>query len=299
MRIDSATGNLNANHIHLESKKTAIDQPTGFDRSLAIVIGINDYMNGIPTLKTPINDATEFARLLNDEHGYEVHLFTQEVTHAVLTTYFTQTLPSLNLHRQDRLLLYFAGHGIALDGEDGPSGYLIPQDAKPEDPSTFLAMRDLHEWLNDLNCRQMLAILDCCFAGAFRWASTRHVRPLPETIYQERYDRFIRDPAWQITSAAYDQKALDFLTGNSLGERGTIGNHSPFAQSLFQALDGAGDLVPSGEGDGVITATELSLFLRDNVEAQVKELGRQHQTPQLWPLTKHDKGEYIFLVPGH
>ena len=33
-------------------------------------------------------------------------------------------------------------------------------------------------------------------------------------LHKERYDRFLRDPAWQvITSAAYDQRALDVLAG--------------------------------------------------------------------------------------
>ncbi|MCG8363795.1 MAG: hypothetical protein MJA27_10755 [Pseudanabaenales cyanobacterium] len=39
------------------------------------------------------------------------------------------TLPPL-IETSDRLLFYFAGHGIALNGEDGPEGYLIPQDAR-------------------------------------------------------------------------------------------------------------------------------------------------------------------------
>ena len=37
----------------------------------------------------------------------------------------------------DRVLFYFAGHGIAADGDDGPAGYLVPADAdptRPEDP---------------------------------------------------------------------------------------------------------------------------------------------------------------------
>jgi uncharacterized caspase-like protein len=37
------------------------------------------------------------------------------------------------------LLFYFAGHGVALNGDDGPQGYLIPQDAKLGDTKTYLA----------------------------------------------------------------------------------------------------------------------------------------------------------------
>jgi hypothetical protein len=51
-------------------------------------------------------------------------------------------------------------------------------------------------------------------------------------------------------------------------------------------------------GDGVITATELYLYLRDAVELFTASRW-QRQTPGIWPLKKHDKGEYIFLPPGH
>ncbi|MCI5126866.1 MAG: hypothetical protein D3925_20895 [Candidatus Electrothrix sp. AR5] len=148
----------------------------------------------------------------------------------------------------------------------------------------------------------MLAILDCCFAGAFRWSSKRDFQPLPPIIYKERYDRFIRDAAWQvITSASYDQKALDILSGNMRGEYSATQQgqqHSPFALALFEALHGAADSTPK-DGDGVITATELYLYLRDGVEMPAEKLADHRQTPGLWPLNKHEHGEFIFLVLGH
>ncbi len=273
-----------------------------FRRSHAIIIGINDYRNGIPKLATAVDDATRLATVLQTSHGYTVQLLIEDVTRERLIACFSQTLPA-QMGQDDRLLVYFAGHGIALDGDDGPQGYLIPQDASPETSDSFLAMTDVHRWLAALPCRHLLTILDCCFAGAFRWASTRHLQPLPDKLYQERYDRFLRDPAWQVlTSAAYDQKALDVLAGSVVGERGITSvadqSHSPFALALFAALAGAGDVSPRAAGDGVITATELYLYLRDAVEVQA-DRAFHRQTPGLWPLTKHDKGEYIFLVPGH
>lgn len=48
----------------------------------------------------------------------------------------------------------------------------------------------------------------------------------------------------------------------------------------------------------MITATELYLYLRECVETATVE-HRTRQTPGLWPLKKHDKGEYILLTPGH
>ena len=127
---------------------------------------------------------------------------------------------------------------------------------------------------------------------------------MTETIHKERYDRFIGDPAWQvITSAAADQYANDSL--DIKGDRGiakTNAKHSP-AAALMDALSGKADVYPLSangkpSGDGVITAEELHMYLRDAVEPATEEHS-QRQTPQIWPLKKHGKGEYIFLTPGH
>ncbi len=92
--------------------------------------------------------------------------------------------------------------------------------------------------------------------------------------------------------------AADVLAG--FGARGDDGQHSPFALALFEALRGEADLLVRAKdgpptGDGVITATELYTYLRDRIETGS---GGQRQTPGLWALHKHHKGEFVFLVPG-
>jgi hypothetical protein len=175
-----------------------------FARSLAVVIGIDRYCNGIPSLQTAVNDALVIAARLSEQHAYEPCLLLDEdATLDRLTTLLTWELPA-QLGPDDRVFFYFAGHGVALDGEDGPEGFLLPQDARRDSAASYLRMPDLHQALCALPCRHLLAILDCCFAGAFRWSSMRDVVQLPSVIHRERYDRFIRDPAWQvITSAAH------------------------------------------------------------------------------------------------
>ncbi|MBW4629330.1 MAG: caspase family protein [Brasilonema octagenarum HA4186-MV1] len=273
-----------------------------FARNMAFVIGINNYSNGISPLRNAVNDAKKLVEILRKKHGYQVSMYLdQQATLKNLQDLFEKTLAQ-QVTADDRLLFYFAGHGIALNSEDGPAGYLVPQDAKLRDTKTYLPMTLVHESLSKLPCRHFLGILDCCFAGAFRWSSTRDLLPAPEVIHQERYDRFITDPAWQvITSAASNQKALDAFTFNI--DRGEIDNHSPFASALFEALTGGADAFPRASneklcGDGVITATELYLYLRDRVELATQG-NCLRQTPGIWPLNKHDKGEYIFLTPGH
>jgi len=274
-----------------------------FTNSYALIIGINDYNNGISSLKTAVSDATGIARLLETEHHYTVTLLlNQEANLSQLRQILEIELPK-QIQAGDRFLFYFAGHGIALNGEDGPEGYLVPQDARLGNVSTYLPMSEVNKALLQLPCRHFLGILDCCFAGAFRWSSLRKAIPVElVTIHKERYDRFIQDPAWQVlTSAAYDQSAWDAF--DLKDDRGQIGSHSPFAGALIEALEGKADAFPPAEpgkpaGDGVITATDLYVYLRDRVEIAT-EARAIRQTPGIHPLNKHDKGEYIFLTPGH
>jgi WD40 repeat protein len=269
-----------------------------FQRHIAITIGINQYDHGIAPLQTAVQDAQTLAAQLKDDHHYQVtELVDEAATLAGLSTLFCETLPQL-VTDQDCLLIYFAGHGIAKEPNrengqtnsqtEGPVGYLIPQDARPEDEGTFLPMQEMYRALEQLPCRHFLLILDCCFAGAFRWASTRDVL-VPEKMYKERFERFQTCAAWQVlTSASHDQKALDILRDN----RGMVhcdGDHSPFAAALFEALTGKD---ADYTKDNVITATELYLYLRNFVETRSKE----KQTPGLWPLPKHDRGEFFFLT---
>ena len=273
-----------------------------FSQNLAFIVGIDNYTNSISSLQNAVNDAKVLVEILRQKHGYRVWVCLDKVATLNNLNQFLEKILPEQVGKNDRLLFYFAGHGIALNGDDGAAGYLIPQDAKLNDTATYLPMTKLQESLEKLPCRHFLGILDCCFAGAFCWSSTRDLLTAPEVIHQERYDRFITDPAWQvITSAAYDQKALDAFKFNT--ERGQVGDHSPFAAALIEALAGKADVYPpatNGQppGDGVITATELYLYLRNAVESAT-EGNRQRQTPQIWRLKNHDKGEYIFLSPGH
>lgn len=269
-----------------------------FQLSLAVVIGIDHYRSGIPELRTAVNDARRMGELLAAEHGYEViAILDADATQARIAKLLTDELPS-RIGENDRVMFYFAGHGVARDGDDGPNGYLLPVDARRGDETSFLHMPLVHDALLALTCRHMLVVLDSCFSGAFRWSGTRAFEDDYDVVHQEKYDRFVKDAAWQVlTSASQDQKAIDQLSTGALGSRPGTGAHSPFALALFDAISGKGDIIPSGKGDGLVTATELYLYVEDTLQNAAIAAGKQ-QTPRLWPLAKHDKGEFLFFVPG-
>ena len=278
-----------------------------FARHHAFIIGINAYENNISPLKTAVNDAKRLAEVLQQQHHFEVHSPLLNARGAQIRELLQTTMRQV-VGNDDRVLFYFAGHGIAADGDDGPAGYIVPADAEPTDLKTFIAMADLQIALDELRCRHLLLILDCCFSGAFKWSSLHRAIDglMPKRIYEDRFRRFVEDPARQIiTSAAYDQKALDVLDGKATGFRDVISSdgtvqHSPFALALFQGLEGKADIKGEREGDGVITVTELYCHIRDLIEPATLQKGeRLRQTPSFFPLRGHDKGEFMFLHPRH
>ena len=282
----------------MSTENTKIQLP--FQTSHAFIIGINAYEHLNP-LTTAVRDAEVLAQVLAEDHDYQVHPPLLNATRAELARLFTEIIPQ-RVEKEDRILIYFAGHGIALNSDDNPKGYLVPVDAQPGEEETLVSMDVLHEAINKVPCKHGLLILDCCFAGAFKWSTgTRDVVfDLPSIIYEERFYQYARDPAWQvITSSASDQKAADILSDRTLGFRNEgEAEHSPFAEALFEGLAGAADIVPRKRGDGVITATELYTYLRDCVEDETTEQGKR-QSPSLFSLQRHNKGQYIFLHPRH
>ena len=271
-----------------------------FVTSHAFIIGINDYEQ-VSRLTTAVNDANALAEQLEKQHGYQVHGPLLNATKADILQLIEKDL-SKEVGENDRVLFYFAGHGIALDSDDNPKGYLVPADAKPGDPDSLISMDLLHKKITSLPCQHGMLIMDCCFAGAFKWSTGFRdvVFDLPGIIYEERFHQYAQDPAWQvITSSASDQKAVDILSNRTLGLRNEKNTrHSPFAQALLEGLAGEADTVPRDRGDGVITATELYTYLRNRVEDETMDRGKR-QSPSMFSLQKHDKGQYIFLSPNH
>jgi Caspase domain len=268
-------------------------------RSLAVVIGIDQYSNGIPALQTPVNDAKEIAATLESKYEYQVVLMldgdaNNDKFNSLLTAFEQEKLllsdgSQIEIQETDRLFFYFAGHGIAseLDSADAPTGFLVPQDARMDNNSSLLSMTRLHDALQKLPCRHLLIILDCCFAGAFRWAGNREaVRQ--NQLYRERYDRFISSCAQEvITSASDDEKAADSLY--PFGQRTEHDGHSPFAEFLLKALTEGVDW----SEDGVLTAMELYVYLHSQLgKINVKQI------PNYCQLQRHDKGQYIFPIPS-
>jgi WD40 repeat protein len=269
--------------------------PPGFERSLAVVVGVNAYSHGVPALHNAVRDATAVADAL-EHQGFEViRLLDSQASLQALRELLSNHLPCLQ-PSLDRLVIYFAGHGLAhTDDQHQLSGFLLPADARRDVPSSYWPMAALRESLRQLPCRHLLLILDCCFAGAFPHAAVRDLRPAPTStpLYLERFRHFTAHRSFQLLlSTAHDELASDRLLAKPSQETLGDGQHSPFALALLQGL--APRSPADFNQDGLLTASELYTFLRDRL---VSLLPSHHQqTPSLWNLDWHDGGEFLFSL---
>jgi ABC-type dipeptide/oligopeptide/nickel transport system ATPase subunit len=276
-------------------------QSSRFGTGRAFLIAVEQYEQ-VTTLSTPRNDVEKLAEVLSVQHGYDVHTLIRrgpgnEISKADLEYFLFEVMPGI-VRQGDRVILYFAGHGIAVTEENPaePRGFLLTKEARAGDESTYFPMSRLNEALHNLPCKHLLLLLDCCFAGAFQWAlGARSIGAIPHKIYRQRfYDILSVEPAWQaIVSTTYNREALDSL--HRLGNRPEDENrHSPFAWALIRALeDGDADTIPKG-GDGLITVSELYGYLQNSL---TRLPAGKEQKPAFFTLPQHKQGEFFFIHP--
>jgi len=262
----------------------------------AIIIGNNDYNrnNGVPPLKTAVNDANKLAELLQDKP----HEFDCVVKNNLTKIEFLDLIETQAklISEDQRVLFYFAGHGIPSLDDEKNGGYLALIDANNNKQESLLPMQLFYEKLMQFNCRHFLLILDCCFAGSFKWAGNkRDILIPPKVIYKERFHAYENQAAWQvITSSSADQKAFDVFEPFGTRIIDQDSKHSPFAEGLFYGLEGNSD----ANDDGIITIFELYDCIRSKVDfLTLKVNENQRQTPMLFNIDeKHDNGLCFFLT---
>jgi formylglycine-generating enzyme required for sulfatase activity len=183
----------------------------------------------------------------------------------------------INTHGQeeeDRLLIYFAGHGHTLKPKyGGDMGYIVPVDApNPQrDEVGFraraLSMEEIETYARRIQSKHALFLFDSCFSGAIFSLS----RSVPEFINYKT-----------------SQPVRQFITSGQADE--TVPDVSIFRQQLVAALQGEADK----DSDGYVTGSELGEFLQE----QVTNYSHNSQHPQYGKLRDPflDKGDFVFMV---
>src|SRR6476620_808930 len=223
-------------------------------KSWAVVIGIQDYVVA-PRLEHAVTDAKtvaeSFRRLGFDE---VIELYDKDASLKRLTTLLNDILPR-KVGRQDRLVVYFAGHaGVTQDMNGKDLGYLVPWDAQVNNSAKSITLDQLKDFSRRVMSRHILFLLDTGVSG---W----EVTPPPQLSLAGRI-------APEIDTA---KRAIQVLTAADKGE--TVSRtESPdaFVQALLAGLQGAADT----DGNGWIVASELAEYV--TLQIQQKSGGSQH-----------------------
>src|SRR5215471_9758038 len=106
-----------------------------FQRSYAIVIGINVY-EANARLQYARADATSIAAFLKGQ-SYEVtELYDRNASRGAILDAMDSI--ALRATDHDRVVFFFAGHGVTLSRGGRDWGYIVPSDGRPQQASTLI-----------------------------------------------------------------------------------------------------------------------------------------------------------------
>ncbi|MCH8618486.1 polysaccharide deacetylase family protein [Undibacterium sp. TS12] len=244
---------------------------TDYQNSWAIVIGINDYVKW-PKLQYAVQDANAIRETLITRMGFSgdkvLTLTNADATRNNILALFHEKLGHGQLKKDDRVFVFFAGHGATRKLSSGRNlGYIIPVDSDPEQVSIdAIPMTDLQNIAESLNAKHILFVMDACYSGLglTRGGGT-------SAFLRENSKRLGRQ---MLTAGGADQLVAD----------GGPNGHSVFTWTLLQALSGKADM----NGDGMITATELAAYIAPAVSSV------SQQTPAFGSLPGSEGGEFVF-----
>lgn len=145
--------------------------------SWALVIGINGYQFASP-LSYACNDAYAVASVLREMGFDSQNLFLlkdgQATKQAIMDRYLE--LSSLATEPDDRVVVFFAGHGFTTTGLRGEVGYLVPVDGDKDKPNSLIRWDDLTRNADLIPAKHILFIVDACLQSYLvrSWLFGRH-----------------------------------------------------------------------------------------------------------------------------
>jgi len=247
-----------------------------YRESWALIVGINDYQHW-PKLRYAVNDANAISETLVSKFGFKREnirmLLNGDATRErILATLGDEFTDGKKVQREDRVFVFFAGHGATRTfDENRQLGFIIPVDA---DQSNYYAnaisMTSLREAADLIAAKHVYFVMDSCYSGL---ALTRGAGMFSkDRSYLEEISR--REARQILTAGGADQQVADDGPGG----------HSVFTWTLLEGLQGKADL----DGNGVITASELGAYVSPIVASFAK------QTPAVGNMVGSEGGEFLF-----
>ncbi len=185
----------------------AASQSTLKGNSWAVVIGINDYMTA-QRLRFAVADASAVADLLTRQGFTVTTLYNQEANRRNILREIGTNLLN-NVGDEDRVLIYFSGHGMDLQkGQGARRGFLLPVEADEQDlDATAISMGRIRELAGAMPAKHVLFIVDACYGGI---GGLRSKKGKTSFVTTQRLEDLTREPSrWLITAGGADQEALE------------------------------------------------------------------------------------------
>ena len=230
--------------------------------SHALVIGINEYEH-VPRLRHAQNDAEEFARVLRERFEFTKNNLTiltdGDATRSEILRAFMKYTQDGNVGSNDRIVVFFAGHGHTVPSHRGETGFLVPVDGDLSDLSTLIRWDELTRNADLIQAKHMFFAMDACYGGL---ALTRS--PLPTGSM-----RFLRDMLQRFSRQVLTAGKADETVADANGPRP---KHSIFTGHLLDALEGG------ATSEGVLTASGVMAYVyrkvaRDQYSQQTPHYG--------------------------
>jgi len=238
-----------------------------------ITIGVNQYRDSQLNLDYSVPDAQSISKLLNNNDISQFRKVEKRQLYNSSATKLSILSELNNLSNgaaNDVLAIYFAGHGISVDGE----WYFLPHETQLQpDMSYFtrvgISASELSSIFVDSKIQQILLMVDACYSGA----SVDSFRRL-----QNSQRHFSRDMSKSvgitvITATRKDQEAAE------LSELG----HGLFTYVLSKGMTGQADWWPK---NNEVSAHELAKFSTDTIPLFSKKYLGAAQEPTAFTMGK-------------
>jgi uncharacterized caspase-like protein len=243
-----------------------------YENTWALVVGINKYRHA-SSLNYATNDARAIADVLEGRFKFPKSnmfvLLDESATNSEIRKLFMSFTNQGKIQPNDRLIVFFAGHGHTVAGKRGDVGFLVPVDGKPGDLDTLIRWDELTRNADLIPAKHIFFVMDACYGGLAisRGPEFGSMRFLGNML--QRYARQV------LTAGKADETVAD---GN-----GVRPGHSIFTAHLLDALEGS-----AATTEGVITASGVMAYVYDRVARDQYS----HQTPH-YGFVEGD-GDFIF-----
>lgn len=134
-------------------------------RKVALLIGVTEYGEGIPSLSAPLNDVEAMKRVLENQYigGFKVEIL---INPNVVTMRRAVEKILKDYGKDDLVLLFFSGHGITDD--ENQLYFATKETCRDSYRSTSVAASFVQNISQKYSYpKRQVIILDCCYSGAF------------------------------------------------------------------------------------------------------------------------------------